>query len=95
VQVSHDVVADRVSITERIAELSQVLALRPRLEFEEIFETPSNSFELVITFLALLEMTRLKMTRLFQAEPLGPLFIERGITDPQLELPVHLEGEPQ
>ena len=36
----------------------------------------STKFDLVVTFLALLEMTRLKMTRLFQSEPFGPLHIE-------------------
>ena len=76
IKLSHDVVADRISLSDRIAELSDLLAVRKRLAFEELFEGLGSRFDLVITFLALLEMTKLRMTRLLQAEPLGPLYIE-------------------
>ncbi len=76
IRLSHDIVADRISLTDRIAELSDMLARHKRFAFEEMFETLATRFDLVITFLALLEMTRLRMTRLFQSEPLGPLYIE-------------------
>ena len=36
-------------------------------------------FTLIITFLALLEMTRLKMTRLYQPDPLSEIFIETAM----------------
>ena len=76
VKLSHDIVADRISLSDRIGELSDLLSARRRLRFDELFEAVSTRFDLVVTFLALLEMTRLKMTRLFQSEPLGPLHIE-------------------
>ena len=76
VKLSHDIVADRISLSDRIGQLSDLLSVRRRLRFEELFEELSTKFDLVVTFLALLEMTRLKMTRLFQTEPLGPLHIE-------------------
>jgi segregation and condensation protein A len=82
VKLSHDIVADRISITDRIGELSDLLATQPRFGFDEIFDGLATRFDLVITFLALLEMTRLKMTRLFQSEPLGPLYIELAASDP-------------
>jgi segregation and condensation protein A len=81
IKLSHDVVADRISLTDRIAELSDLLATRKRLVFEELFEGLGSRFDLVITFLALLEMTKLRMTRLLQAEPLGPLYIELATRD--------------
>jgi segregation and condensation protein A len=81
VKLTHDIVADRISITDRIGELADLLASRRRLAFEEIFDGLASRFDLVITFLALLEMTRLKMTRLFQSEPLGPLYIEVAAAD--------------
>jgi segregation and condensation protein A len=76
VRLSHDVVADRISLSDRIGELSDLMAVRKRTTFEDLFEGLATKFDLVITFLALLEMTRLKMTRLFQSEPLGPLYVE-------------------
>jgi segregation and condensation protein A len=93
VKLSHDIVADRISLADRIGELSDLLGMRRRLTFEEMFDGLVTSFDLVITFLALLEMTRLKMTRLSQIEPLGPLYIELAALgegeplDPSSELP--------
>ena len=83
VKLSHDIVADRVSLSDRIAQLSDLLTVRGRVAFEDLFEDMSTKFDLVITFLALLEMTRLKMTRLFQSEPFGPLHIELGASHPE------------
>jgi segregation and condensation protein A len=82
VKLSHDIVADRLSLSDRIGQLSDLLGTRKRLAFEELFEGLSTKFDLVITFLALLEMTKLRMTRLFQAEPLGPLHVELAAADP-------------
>jgi segregation and condensation protein A len=101
VKLTHDIVADRVSLSDRIHELSSLLANRKRVLFEEIFLGPDaprsadapkpevTRFDLVITFLALLEMTRLRMTRLYQEGPLAPLFVELadGVTAPTSSSP--------
>jgi segregation and condensation protein A len=92
VKLSHDVVADRISLTDRIGELSDLLAKQRRVAFDQLFEGLATKFDLVITFLALLEMTRLKMTRLFQTEALGPLYIEVAASDPGPS-PVAQDGE--
>jgi len=76
VQLSHDIVADRISLSDRIVELSDMIRTRRRMAFEEMFDGAATKFDLVITFLALLEMAKLRMTRLFQSEPLGPLYVE-------------------
>jgi segregation and condensation protein A len=76
VRLSHDVVADRISLSDRMGEIADLLGTRGRVSFDDAFDGVATKFDLVITFLALLEMTRLKMTRLFQSEPLGPLYVE-------------------
>ncbi len=81
VRLSHDVVADRISLNDRILELVDLLRARRRVTFEALFEGLTTKFDLVITFLALLEMTRLRMTRLAQTEPLGPLYVEATLED--------------
>ncbi|HEY1697190.1 MAG TPA: segregation/condensation protein A [Polyangiaceae bacterium] len=81
VKLTHDIVADRISLSDRIAELSDLLGARRRLAFEEIFAGAATKFDLVITFLALLEMTKLRMTRLLQTEPLGPLYVELAASE--------------
>ena len=81
VEVQHEVTADRISITERIHEILDAMRLRPKTEFGELFAGLASRFDYVITFLALLEMTRLRMTRIFQSEPYAPIHIELSIHD--------------
>jgi segregation and condensation protein A len=76
IKLSHDVVHERITLTDRINELVDVLRVRRRLQFEELFTDLSTRFDLVITFLALLEMTKLRMTRLVQVDPLAPIYVE-------------------
>jgi segregation and condensation protein A len=87
VKLSHDIIADRISITDRIHELTSLVQERKRLVFEDLFGGLTSRFDLVITFLALLEMTRLRMTRLFQADSLGPLYIELAEGSTEEEIP--------
>ena len=76
VKLTHDIVADRISITDRIHQLTDILRDTKRTTFEALFEGQYTAFDLIITFLALLEMSRLKMTRLTQPDPLGTLWVE-------------------
>jgi segregation and condensation protein A len=76
IKLSHDVVHERITLTDRINELVDVLRVHRRIQFEDLFTGASTKFDLVITFLALLEMTKLRMTRLVQEHPLAPIFVE-------------------
>jgi segregation and condensation protein A len=83
VKISHDVVADRISISDRIVELTELIMVRRRALFEDLFDGLTSRVDLVITFLALLEMTRLRLTTLVQTDPLSPLYVEargEGVT---------------
>jgi segregation and condensation protein A len=91
VRLSHDVVTERVSLSDRILELVDVMRAKKRVVFEELFDGLSSQLDLVITFLALLEMTRLRMTRLFQTEPLSPLYVEATMDESKIE---NAEGTP-
>jgi len=81
VKLSHEVVAEHISLTDRIGELATLIGERRRMAFEALFENSYSRFDLVITFLALLEMTRLKMTRLVQPEPLGQIYVEVSVAE--------------
>lgn len=76
IKLSHDIVHERMTLTDRINELVDLLRVRKRVVFEELFEGLVSRFDLVITFLALLEMTKLRMTRLFQEDPTAPIHVE-------------------
>jgi segregation and condensation protein A len=79
--VDHQIDFERFSITDRINELSAILAKAKRISFMDLFEGQDSRAELIVTFLALLEMTRLRLTRLFQAGPLEPIEIELAVSE--------------
>ena len=83
--VDHEVTFDKLTITDRMNQITTLLAEKQRVPFEELFANVVTKFDLVITFLALLEMTKLKMTRLFQSEAYAGLYVEYAVT----------EGEPE
>jgi len=81
VKVDHQIDLERFSITDRINQLVDLLQLHKKLTFEQLFEGATSRGDLIVTFLALLEMTRLRMTRLEQEGPLLPILIELALVD--------------
>src|SRR4051812_27933815 len=90
--VDHQIDFERFSITDRINQLSEILRERKRLGFLDLFEGQMTRADIIITFLALLEMTRLRLTRLFQDDALGPIEIELSVQD-DLAGASELDGE--
>ena len=82
--LDHEINLDRFSITDRILQLADVLREKQRLKFEDLFEAHHSRSELIVTFLALLEMTRLRMTRLLQTAPLDPIYVELAVADQEI-----------
>ncbi|MEO8797335.1 MAG: segregation/condensation protein A, partial [Polyangiaceae bacterium] len=96
IEISHDIVQDRITITDRIHELTELFTTKKQVSFTELFAGTTSKFELVITFLALLEMSRLKLTRLTQTGPLAPIYIavrEEGVeaAPPEVMAEVHAQ----
>ena len=80
-KIDHQIDLERFSITDRINQLVDLLQLHKKLTFEQLFEGATSRGDLIVTFLALLEMTRLRMTRLEQEGPLLPILIELALVD--------------
>jgi segregation and condensation protein A len=75
-RVTHEVLMERISIAARIQELVEYLASHTEVTFEEIFgENPTKSM-IIITFISLLEMARLRMVRLHQAQESQVLYVK-------------------
>jgi segregation and condensation protein A len=77
----HQIDFERISITDRINQLSDILRQRPSVSFDELFSTDRSRADVIVTFLALLEMTRLKMTRITQESPYSQIYIELAVRD--------------
>jgi segregation and condensation protein A len=106
-RMSHEVTVERLSLADRINELAERLDHTPRVEFAQVLvelasRTAESSsgfgWQVVMTFMATLEMARLKLLTIYQAQPLGSIYIARVGTspiaptlspNPQRELPLY------
>ena len=88
IKVSHEVSFERLTITDRINELTDILRVRRRMTFEDLFEGEVSKFDLVITFLALLEMGKLRLTKLYQADTYGSIHIEYTVSEDDPDEPL-------
>jgi segregation and condensation protein A len=68
---AHEIVAERLSIGDAISRVAEILRTRRRASFEELLAGPAerrnDRANVIATFLALLEMAKLKLVRIFQA----------------------------
>lgn len=72
----HQIDFEKVSISDRIGQIVERMRSARSLQFEQLFEGDVTRAEMIVTFLALLEMTKLRMTRLTQEGPLAPIVVE-------------------
>jgi segregation and condensation protein A len=67
---AHEIATDRLTISDAIARVADVLRLQRRATFEELLVGPDRRADrasIIATFLAVLEMAKLKLVRIFQA----------------------------
>src|SRR6476620_2894026 len=65
--------SEQIPIEDRIEQLMERLSETEACGFEDLFEDVQTRPGLVVTFLALLEMIRLKLIRVFQSGVVGPI----------------------
>lgn len=84
-EFSREITAERITIQDRMQEIVDSLHERGRLVFSELFEGYVTTYDLVVTFLAMLEMGKQKLLRLYQNEPCAPIYIEPGAMEQAAE----------
>jgi len=80
---------EQIPIEERIEQLMSRLSETEACGFEELFEDIQTRAGLVVTFLALLEMIRLKLIRVFQTNVVGPIRIYKRARPADAPRPLH------
>ena len=73
-----DVFEDRWSVSEKIEHILKTLTERGAVKFSELFSGDLSRTEVVVTFLALLELVRMKHLAATQQEPFGEIEIRRA-----------------
>ena len=70
-----DIFEDKWTVSEKIEDIVRSLTSRPSLRFSELFHEATSRTEVVVTFLAVLELIRLKQIVITQAEPFSEIEI--------------------
>lgn len=73
-----DIFEDKWTVSEKIEDLIKALNDQPRLRFSTLFAKASSRTEVVVTFLALLELIRLKQIIAIQSEHFADIEIEKA-----------------
>ena len=72
-----DIIDDRFTVSDKIDLLMNSLRPGEARRFEELFQSASTKSEVIVTFLALLELMKLNQFVVRQSELLGDIVIER------------------
>ena len=84
-ELRHDVVRDRTSVSDAIHSLLERLEHGGAAAFQSLFQRFSSRSQVVVTFLAVLEMCRLRLIRICQAPGDGELMITATGSELSLE----------
>jgi len=80
-----DIFEDKWTVSEKIEQLMRALSERAQMKFSELFAGVTSRSEVVVTFLALLELIRLKQIVAIQREPFGEIGICRASPPPDTQ----------
>jgi len=87
--IPHEVFVERLSIGDRISAITDRLREEERITFTSLFADlgAHDRHRVVPTFLAVLEMTKLKLIKVHQAAPHGEIYLSRteGLSDVPVE----------
>lgn len=73
----YEVTLEDISVTEKMNEIMELLETTPRVQFEDLFGNRRNRMEMIGTFLAVLELMKQHLIRVFQEGALGTIWVQR------------------
>jgi segregation and condensation protein A len=88
-KVEMEIARDEMTIAEKLTQIHAMLEERERINVRELFEMSRSKRELIITFLALLELVKEWKIYLTQSELFGDIFARK-----RAEAPRDIEEEP-
>lgn len=84
-ELYHEVTAERLSVADRIQDILSLLAGRDSLTFAELLPQSLGRDDIVVTFLAMLELVKLRMVRLLQTTRFGAIRLFPAVSEPAIE----------
>jgi segregation and condensation protein A len=81
--------SEQISIETRIEQMLERLSETEACGFEDLFENDAGRADMIVTFLAMLEMIRLKLIRVFQQGGAGAIRIYKRARPADAPHPIH------
>jgi segregation and condensation protein A len=75
----HEVTLEKITVREKMTLLLDTLRSSGKVLFESLFSEVKSRMEVVVTFLAMLELVKGRAVRIFQEEATGPIIIEAAV----------------
>ncbi len=72
----HHIFSEPLSVRERMSLIMSALSDNPYLEFHRLFDPDEGRMGVIVSFLALMELTREQLVDLVQNEPFGQIYIK-------------------
>lgn len=72
----HQISSEPLSVRERMSRIMSMLRDNPYMEFHRLFDPEEGRMGVVVSFLALMELTREQLVDLVQNEPFGRIYIK-------------------
>lgn len=72
-----EIIPDNLTVRERMNMILERLEGKDSVSFVSLFEESCHRLVVIVTFLAMLELMRLRVARIFQAETFGPILVSR------------------
>ena len=73
---SHQISGEPLSVRERMSRIMSALRDNPYMEFHRLFDPEEGRMGVVVSFLALMELTREQLVDLVQNEPFGQIYVK-------------------
>ncbi len=75
----HEVVLEKITMREKMTLILDILRAGERVIFEALFSAVKSRMEIIVTFLAMLELVKMRAIRIFQEALNGPIHIEAAV----------------
>lgn len=72
----HEIIEENFTVSDKIAQIKELLKINSSSNLTNLFDNMKTRLEVVTTFLALLELIRLKIVRVVQKELFGEIVVE-------------------
>jgi segregation and condensation protein A len=72
---AHEVVLETFSVREKMSQLLEDLHRRGKIVFQDLFQSAASRLEVVVTFLAMLELVKIRAVKIWQEDSEGPIVI--------------------